>query len=107
MAGKRSREMLSVTSVAGLLGIQPSTVHQWIARGLNPDRPDWPEFPEPDCKVRTSDPNMFILAWELNREPEIHAYKEKIDARPGHGWRRGQKGSIAYTRIKKKEAAHE
>lgn len=106
MRPQRSREMLSVTSIAHLLGVKPSTVHQWIKRGQNPES-DWPPFPEPDGRARTANPDLFILVWELDREPELREYKKLIDARPGHGWRRGKTGDIAYTALRRKDAEHD
>lgn len=93
---QRPRQLLSIASLATMFGVAPNTVHQWIKRGEDPNRPMTSRFPEADYAVPThlnGKQEKFVLAWEPSREPELLAYKAQREARPGRNWRKGRTGS--------------
>jgi hypothetical protein len=64
------KEMLSVTDIAALFGVEPKTVSMWRLR--------YPDFPEPDVTIGGT------AGWDPGRAEEIQVWESR---RPGQGRR--------------------
>lgn len=62
------KQMLGVSDIAAMCGVEPKTVSMWRQR--------YPDFPEPDVEVGEA------AGWDPSRADEIRAW---MDRRPGRG----------------------